>query len=185
MNINVRKTVAEINTKLQKNDLKTAYSLTTKLRSQLIGIICERGFEVWSTVGQSHVSSGVVTLKIDEPLPPQKELTASMQEYWLELIHAAIAKSSSTQKPPYFNKAFVLIEIITPKYSDNSQLWDTSNRSINLVINNLKGIFFKDDNFEHMAFGVVGGWGEFGQTIIRIMPFEMLDNLIKNQCKND
>jgi len=81
---------------------------------------------------------------------------------------------------PKLEKAFVLIEIFTPKYTDNTQLWDTSNRSINLVINNLKGIFFKDDNFEHMAFGVVGSWGEIAKTVIKIMPFERFAKLIRN-----
>ena len=46
--------------------------------------------------------------------------------------------------------------------------WDTSNRAINVVINNLKGIFFEDDNMEHMAFSVEGRWGERGVTTIRI-----------------
>ena len=33
---------------------------------------------------------------------------------------------------------------------------------------NLKGIFFEDDNMEHMAFSVEGRWGERGVTTIRI-----------------
>ncbi len=60
------------------------------------------------------------------------------------------------------------MEIVTPQGSDNARLWDTSNRAINVVINNLKGIFFEDDNMEHMAFSVVGKWGEQGVTTIRI-----------------
>jgi hypothetical protein len=119
-----------------------------------------------------------VTLTINEPLPRQKSLTAAVQDNWLDLIHAAIRESASRRELPFFAKAFVWIEIITPKNSDNSRLWDTSNRAINLVINNLKGVFFEDDNLEHMAFGVVGKWGEIGQTIIRIMPFERVANLI-------
>jgi len=64
------------------------------------------------------------------------------------------------------------IEIITPRGSDNARLWDTSNRSIQVVLNNLKGIFFEDDNMEHMAFSVIGRWGEKGATIIRILDFD-------------
>lgn len=60
------------------------------------------------------------------------------------------------------------MEIVTPRGSGNARLWDTSNRAINVVINNLKGIFFEDDNMEHMAFSVVGRWGEQGVTTIRI-----------------
>ena len=66
----------------------------------------------------------------------------------------------------------VEIEIVTPRGSDNARLWDTSNRAINVIINNLKGIFFEDDNMEHMAFSVVGRWGEKGATIIRILDFD-------------
>lgn len=37
----------------------------------------------------------------------------------------------------------------------NCKVWDTSNRSINVIINNLKGILFMDDNFKHMASGLL------------------------------
>jgi hypothetical protein len=180
MNIDIQKTLSQIETKLSLRELQSAFSLTAKLRSQLIGVINEQKHgDLWTenVIGES--SGKVVTLTISEPLPSMKELTASMQDYWLELIHAAIKTASTRQKLPYFDKAFVLIEIVTPKYSDNSQLWDTSNRAINLIINNLKGIFFDDDNFEHMAFGVVGKWGRIGQTIIQIMPYERLREMAK------
>ena len=64
--------------------------------------------------------------------------------------------------------------IQTPRGTNNKQVWDTSNRAVNLVINNLKGIFFEDDNFEHMAFGVAANWGEYGKTIIRICELDKL-----------
>ena len=35
-------------------------------------------------------------------------------------------------------------------------------------LNNLKGILFRDDDMEHMAFSVVGRWGEKGVTILCI-----------------
>ena len=71
-------------------------------------------------------------------------------------------------------KAFVMIEITTPRGSNNPKVWDTSNRAINVIINNLKGIFFRDDDFVHMACGIVANWGENGQTIIRICELENL-----------
>ena len=49
------------------------------------------------------------------------------------------------------------------------------NRAINLIINNLKGIFFRDDDFEHMAFSVVAKWGEIGRTTIRICELSELE----------
>ena len=44
-----------------------------------------------------------------------------------------------------------------------------------MVINNLKGIFFDDDDFEHMACGIVADWGEIGQTEILICAVEELE----------
>ena len=89
------------------------------------------------------------------------------------MIHEAISQQAQTGIP-YFEKAFVLIHIHTPRGTNNAKVWDTSNRAINVVINNLKGIFFKDDNFEHMACGVIADWGEIGQTEIRICDLEAL-----------
>lgn len=66
----------------------------------------------------------------------------------------------------------------TPKGSDNARLWDTSNRAVNLIINNLKGVFFEDDNHEHMAFGVAGRWDEQGVTVVRILPFDGMDQIM-------
>ena len=187
MNIDIHRTLSELQTKLNSRDLHAAFSLSTKLRSQLIGVIYEEEFgfgnresELPANIAQGEVSGEIVTLTINEPLPSMKELTASMQDYWLELIHIAIEKALQGQKLPYFNKAFVWIEITTPKYSDNAMLWDTSNRAINLIINNLKGTFFEDDNHEHMAFGVVGKWGEEGKTVVKIMSFERFKELISN-----
>ena len=88
------------------------------------------------------------------------------------MIHAAISKTAKKESLPYFEKAMVEIEIITPKGTNNAQAWDTSNRAIQLILNNLKGIFFHDDDLEHMAFSVVGKWGEKGVTIIRISAFD-------------
>ena len=69
----------------------------------------------------------------------------------------------------------VAIEIIAPRGTNNANIWDTSNRAINLVINNLKGIFFEDDNLEHMAFSVAARWGEIGQTTLKIRELDSLD----------
>jgi hypothetical protein len=188
MNVNIEKTVNEIAQKLihvrnySEQELNSARSLVTKLNSQLIGLMYEsrNGRELLANIAKGEVADDTVTLTIDEPLPSVKEFTASMQDYWLDLIHAAIKKAALGQKLPKFEKAFVLIEITTIKHNDNSKLWDTSNRAINLIINNLKGIFFKDDNFRCMAFGVVGDWGETGKTTIKIMPFERFAELILN-----
>lgn len=97
-----------------------------------------------------------------------KRLTEAIEEHWKAMIHGAIEQAARQGPLPHFQKAFVELEIVTPRGSNNARLWDTSNRAINVVINNLKGIFFEDDNMEHMAFSVVGRWGEQGVTSIRI-----------------
>lgn len=191
MNVDIKKTFTQIGNKLLPsvdlplNVLHSIYSLDVKFRSQLIGIIYEKEYgtsgtkcrKLADTLTEGIFQNDTVTLTINEPLPSMKELTAAMHDHWLELIHTTIKKSSERQKSLYFDKAFVLIEITTPKYTDNAKLWDTSNRAINLVINNLKGAFFKDDNHEHMAFGVTGNWGEEGKTVVKIMPYERLERL--------
>lgn len=95
------------------------------------------------------------------------------------MLHAAI--SEAAQPPgtlPFFERAFVAIEIITPRGSDNVGVWDTSNRAMQVILNNLKGIFFHDDDMEHMAFSVVGRWGEGpGKTVIRILDFTKLQQV--------
>ncbi len=159
-------------------------ALTVRLRSQLLGVIYEQ--ETFGSAKEEMlaerlceggIKDGAVTLIINDPLPSLKELTSAVHEHWLELIHTAIGKASVNQKLPYFEKAFVWIEVMTAKGTNNSRLWDTSSRAVNLIINNLKGIFFEDDNLEHMAFGVVGKWGEDDRTVVRILPFECCDQV--------
>ena len=50
----------------------------------------------------------------------------------------------------------------------------TSNRAINVIINNLKGIFFDDDDFEHMSCSIDACWGKIGMTEIRISDYKDL-----------
>jgi len=68
----------------------------------------------------------------------------------------------------------VHIRITTPRGTNNSKVWDTSNRCLNVIINNLKGIFFDDDDFKHMSCSVEAGWGKIGITKIRICDHEDL-----------
>ena len=184
MHINLKKTLKTIESLIcteeifDLQNIKKAYEYTLKLRSQLIGVISDiEQYVEQNNDGKDYIyqniSNGIVTIKINEPLPSLKELTASVEEHWVDMIHKAIEKISENGIPKY-EKAFVLIEITTPKGSKNINVWDTSNRAINVIINNLKGIFFKDDDFEHMACGIVADWGEVGETTIKIFDFKML-----------
>ena len=162
MNLNLMKTLKSIERSLSKEkvtieELKKTYEQTLRLKSQLISVIYDmEHFSFYkqvqnkeiSTKNFSYINKRMVTLVINEPLPPLKELTMAVEEHWVDMIHNAIAEESKTGLPK-FRKAFVIIEIITPRGTPNHRVWDTSNRAINVIINNLKGIFFDDDNFEH------------------------------------
>lgn len=171
----IEKLITEANG-VDEKKLTRAYEETLRLRSQLIGILDD--IEEFAPMRQTEsnnepspqtemVDKRVVVIKINESLPALKEMTEAVELHWVKLIHEAIAVESKTGIPK-FNKAFVLIEITTPKGTKNTKVWDTSNRAINVIINNLKGIFFEDDNFEHMACGIVADWGGIGETTIRV-----------------
>ena len=187
MYIDVEKTLAAIGRDLQREsgpgsaELKRAYAQTLRLQSQLLSLIydvedyfrCSEREESFAREMTQGANDGtVVTLTILEPLPSMKRLTEAIEEHWKAMIHEAIGQASRQGPLPHFEKAMVELEIVTPRGSDNARLWDTSNRAINVIINNLKGIFFEDDNMEHMAFSVVGRWGEPGATTIRISELE-------------
>ena len=187
MYIDLMKTLRQIEELLENQvqdtaQIEKAYELTLRLRSQLIAVRYD--MEQFGTAAitpavepiaqSSQTEKKMVVLTIPEPLPARKELTSNVEEHWIQMIHDAIAQESKTGLP-YFEKAFVLIRIRTPRGTNNKRVWDTSNRAINVVINNLKGIFFDDDDFEHMACGIVADWGEIGQTEIRICTLEELE----------
>ena len=188
MYIDLTKTLRKIEKLLPENEvqdvaqLEKAYALTLRLRSQLIAV--RHDIEQFGTAGVTpekeptlptpRNEKKMVVLSIPEPLPAQKELTGDVEDHWIRMIHDAIARESQTGLP-YFEKAFVMIRIQTPRGTNNKRVWDTSNRAINVVINNLKGIFFDDDDFEHMACGIVADWCDIGYTEIRICALEELE----------
>ena len=154
--------------------LEKAYEQTLWLRSHILGVMYDmKDFgsatkRIIGEVSASQTDSGrVVCLVIPEPLPGLKELTGTVEDHWIRMIHEAIAKQAKIGIP-YFEKAHVHIRITAPRGTNNRKVWDTSNRAINVIINNLKGIFFDDDDFEHMSCSVVALWGEIGMTEIRI-----------------
>ena len=186
MYIDLKKTLSQIEKALLIEEvqdvikLQKAYELTLRLRSQIIGVIFDMKQYSGPAINDSpkqeiRSNKQMVTLIIPEPLPGMKELTGAVGEHWVAMIHDAIKKESITGIPK-FQKAMVIIEITTPRGTKNSKVWDTSNRAINLIINNLKGIFFRDDDFEHMAFSVVAKWGEIGRTTIRICELSQWEN---------
>ena len=157
--------------------LEKVYEQTLWLRSHILGVMYDMidfGSASKRTIGEVSVSQTgsdkMVCLVIPEPLPGLKELTGTLEEHWTRMIHEAIAKQAKTGIPS-FEKAHVHIRITAPRGTNNAKVWDSSNRAINVIINNLKGIFFDDDDFEHMSCSIEASWGKMGMTEIRICDY--------------
>lgn len=188
MHTDLKRTLAAINRCLPvegeptREQLHRMYDLTLRLMGQELAVIYDREmFDGPMGQGQQKFcerqsdgrnTGDTVTLTIREPLPAMKKLTEAVEEHWKAMLYAAIGEVARQSPLPYFEKAFVEIEIITTRGCNNARLWDTSNRAIQVILNNLKGIFFEDDNMEHMAFSVVGKWGEKGVTMIRVSELD-------------
>ena len=157
--------------------LEKTYQQTLWLRSHILGVMYDMidfGSATKRVIGKVSVSQtdseSVVCLVIPEPLPGLKELTGTVEEHWTRMIHEAIAQQAKNGIP-HFKKAHVHIRITAPRGTNNAKVWDTSNRAINVIINNLKGIFFDDDDFEHMSCSIEASWGKMGMTEIRICDY--------------
>lgn len=112
--------------------LRRLYELTQKLLSQELAVIYDK-----ETFGATHQQeqptlvqrqsqgrneNGVVTLTIHEVLPPVKRLTEAVEEHWKAMLHAAIEEAEQQEPLPFFDKAMVEIEIVTPRGLDNSRV---------------------------------------------------------------
>ena len=188
MYINLRKTLRDIERRLPEGreptqeELWRAYDTVLRLRSQVLAALRDRedvegaqgadGERIAAQKSGGALWGQTVILSFQEPLPSQKELTAAVEEHWVDMMHTAFRKAAEQGPLPHFQKAMVEIRIATPRGSDNAKVWDTSNRAIQVILNNLKGIFFPDDDMEHMAFAVIGDWTEgIGCTTIRVSDF--------------
>ncbi len=178
MTVNLDQTFNQLGLHLIRGDWQRTYKDCYKLQSQLLSLIYDqeefggeqKPFAQIQTCGIQKTDC--VTLTIYEPLPDMKSLTAAVTDHWNALMQSAIVQSAQQEYPLFFQKAMVQIQVITPRGRRNIDLWDTSNRAINLIINNLKGTFFPDDNLEHMAFSVVGKWDDEGKTVVKISTYQ-------------
>ena len=183
MYINLRKTLRDIERRLPEyreptqEELWRAYDTVLRLRSQVLAALRDRedfegaqgadGERIAAQKSGGALWGQTVILSFQEPLPSQKELTAAVEEHWVDMLHAAFQKAAEQGTLPHFQKALVVIHIATPRGSGN-----TSNRAIQVILNNLKGVLFPDDDMEHMAFAVAGHWAEGdGYTIVQVSDF--------------
>ena len=191
MRIDLHETLRKIEKNLPEDKvitfkmLEQAYGYTMRLRSQILSVMydmvdfgpAKRAIaKALGAASSQTENKNLVRLVIPEPLPARKELTGALENHWIQKIHEAIAQEAETGIPR-FEKAFVMIRIYAPRGTNNAKVWDTSNRAINVIINNLKGIFFDDDDFEHMSCSIEASWGKIGMTEIRICDHGELRNL--------
>ena len=116
-----------------------------------------------------YIQNKIVILEIFETLPHTKHRSDEF-EHWQELIHTAIESLVSKFEKPFFNRVHMglLVEMEkNPKF----KAWDISNRAINFTINNLKGIFFPDDDVEHLSIISAGKWSDKSKTTILLGEF--------------
>lgn len=183
----VNKNIELLKKRLAALDLQASYELATKIKYEIISLESELSLaspalapkhNFFSKV-EGNLEDAIICLEIGEEIPHMKaELSASGHEYWLNLIHTAIYKLSEKESVPKYEKAFVGIYTGMPKGYNNTRIWDASNRAINLILKNLKGVFFPDDDIEHMAFSVVGGWSREPKTVIYIGDLYSQSDLI-------
>ena len=118
--------------------------------------VCRGSAGLWEVSASQTDSDKMVCLVIPEPLPGLKEQTGTVEEHWTRTIHEAIAMQAKTGIP-CFEKAHVHIRIPAPRGT-----------------NNRKGIFFDNDDFEHMSCSIEASWGKIGMTVIRICDHKEL-----------
>ena len=191
MRIDLHETLRKIEKNLPEDKvitfkmLEQAYGHTMRLRSQILSVMYDmvdfgptkRAIaKALGSASSQPENKNLVRLVIPEPLPARKELTGTVENHWVQMIHEAIAQEAETGIPR-FEKAFVMIRIYAPRGTNNAKVWDTSNRAINVIINNLKGIFFDDDDFEHMSCSIEASWGKIGMTEIRICDQKELSQI--------
>jgi len=116
-----------------------------------------------------YMEDGIVILEIFEGLPHMKTKSAEFDR-WQTLIHGAIDILADKYGTPYFNRAHIGLYTQLPT-SSNHKVWDISNRAVNVTINNLKGIFFPDDDAEHLSITAIGKFSENPKTLICIGNF--------------
>ena len=176
---NIRSLENKLQTLISENDIRIAYDYATKIKNSLLALHQERYFGMPQeltapllTPCDGYVDDGIAVLVIGEALPHTKtEMTGAVMGHWQSCIHAATAMLAERYPVPHFEKAVVGIHVAMPRGANNSRIWDTSNRAINLILNNLKGVVFPDDNIEHMAFAVVGSWAEQAETTVFVGDF--------------
>jgi len=158
--------------------IRTEYDNLLKAKNRLLAEYYQNRFGEPSIISAAQLTgcsgemtdNGIVVLTINETLPHLKhELSGVTKDHWQSCVHAAVHDLARKTNVPKFGKAIVGIHVFVPTSVPHpGRTWDTSNRAVNLIINNLKGIFFPDDDIEHMMFAAAGTWSDKQKTVIYV-----------------
>jgi len=110
---------------------------------------------------------------IDHELPHKKSRDEQFE--FVKKMHDEITKLN---QPRMFDHAMVSIIVCIPSDCANNKIWDVDNRAINLILNNLKGIFFVDDNYSNVSLFVCGKKSKEPETVILIDTYSRCTALI-------
>jgi len=100
---------------------------------------------------------------IGQELPHKKS-----REEQFEFVKKLHEKIDKPEEVEMFDRAIVSIIICLPYGCPKNKVWDVDNRAINLILNNLKGIFFEDDDYFHLSLFVCGKKSLKADTVILI-----------------
>jgi len=115
---------------------------------------------------------------IDCELPHKKSREEQFE--FVKKLHEEINKLDRVKM---FNRAIVSIIVCLPQSSTNQKTWDVDNRAIHLILNNLKGIFFKDDDYDNVSLFVCGKQSQEPETVILIDTYSKHTELIWETMK--
>lgn len=122
---------------------------------------------------QITIDPNCIEIIIPEAIPVMPELITSENKYilhikrhWKEYIKKAILAAKEKGPLPYFENALVSIEIM----NNNNRAWDIDNTAIffviSTVLNVLKGICIKDDNYKCVRLSIGGSYSSVPNTRI-------------------
>ena len=170
-----KKTLRDIERRLPEDreptqrELRQAYDTVLRLRSQVLAALQDRedfegaqgpdGERIAAQKSGGALWGRTVILSFQEPLPSQKGTDGGGGGILVDMLHAAFQKVAEQGASP-FSKGPGGDPHRNAQGQRQHEGMGHLQRAIQVILNNLKGVFFPDDDMEHMAFAVAGHWAE-------------------------
>jgi hypothetical protein len=128
----------------------------------------------------------LLKISIPEDIPKVKAVSNSgIWQWWYDIVRNTVrAAVGNSGRIPYFDRAFVLVDIHSPFPTASPGGWDTSNRACNLIFNGMKGLLFRDDSVRYLSYGVTGKADPVRKTDVYICPAEHAGRVL-DQVRNE